>query len=711
MKPFTCHARLALPLCGALFVLAGFAFAFDYDYKAGSVGPSETNFAPSSNVGGVATTGTPVIGEDAVGGGNPPEEITVTVFVVWGSSNACGPGDPGVGDEEESPNPNANEDGTAWEWHHADPAVGVEPLLDPFPCFQMEEEDDCEERETPDYGCGSAWPQFAITYSNHTGGVPAGHVLFMSSSAEGGSRLVHSDGNPEDWHPTSGEIYPSAKGIIQNAMLEAEAYFTDTQTETYEIVFGGVLWIQGNDLRDALSPWPEYHAALYDLLEAYGEDVVAVGGGGFYSVNSNIPKNEALDDVFDEVSYYSDFEADVCSEFDFCAIVQESRYIKRRQEDCWEDDDPPDLNCGGWYTGIGLGGDNPVHWGQTALNHLGAKAGEVAYSHAHEDPFPWEVGIEVPQALNHADPADYQDVLLKVYDSDGDLVESFEIDSTIANPDWRADFNGDDPDANWQGEWGIGDLDTEFLTFEFALEDAPTVPIARYVYVPAALAYDTGVTNFFRPEPETDTGPATVRFEVFADGEVKAGPGHGHGPVHARVGPFFEDVLPGLYVMPYNHETYCDTDCPALPPGYFVARLDPDDEVPDAAEWRFRFADDDVTIPDTWAPLTWDVSNLVTEFVLEFPAGRKLVVEGALEVTGVTLTEAVGGQGWGGLLFEEGSEGTLTGVTVEEVGGRRRRPVMRPWRSTAPRSGSAGVQSRTGRTCTGCGPPASVPTS
>src|SRR5690606_18060813 len=208
---------------------------------------------------------------------------------------------------------------------------------------------------------------------------------------------------------------------------------------------------------------------------------------------------------------------------------------------------------------------------------------------------------------------------------------------------------------------------TEFLTFELVYEDTGSdVRLARYVYVPTAAVYASGVTDFFRPE--ADTGPARVRIEVFDNGAVKAGPGIAY--TDGRVGPYFEDVFGQRYVIPYNHDHYaaaCAPDCSAEAPGFFLARVPLSGDRPDADERRFEFADEaDVRGPPSWGTggaLAWDVQNLV----LAFPAGIRLLVEADLAVEGATLTEAAAGQGWGGVAVYEPGSLDFDAVTVTKA--------------------------------------------
>jgi hypothetical protein len=560
------------------------------------------------------------------------------VFVVWGSSNACG-----YGRQNQSPDP---EDGTAYMWHRATPPADVFDLEDPFPCYEE------PNPGTGDYAnTGSAWPQFAYTFSDPDIGL-TDHVLFMTSGAKGGSTLFDNEGNPLDWSLEPGnDLFPDGVQAIKDAMEIADEMFDDPETD---VVFGGVLWNQGNDLFEVETdpyPWVGYRAALHAHLEGFAEFVLndptdpRLAEGRFYFINSGAYRADELTQAY----YFAyDLEADVCSAYEFCSMIQESVQIKQAQLQT--------PGCGAGTNCNGLWNDG-IHWGWKALNHVGEKTAERAAADYVGDPFLWEVGIEVPQLTLEGGYS----TRLDVYHDTGTPVPdaSFPIVPTVANPDWRADFDGDDGGADWQPDWG--GLSTEFLTFVFVREHSslPDEVIARYVYVPTDVAYDTGETGFFRPD--TDTDAAAVRFEVFDGGVVKAGPGPGDGTDLDRLGPFFEDVFAGSYVLPYNRGIYCaaaSPACPPSPPNYFLALVD---DLPNATTRRFTFAEEaDVLIPDDWAPLAWDVANLF----LHFSDDRRLIVEGTLLADDVTLTKADGADGWGGVVFRQSAEFVSAPVNV-----------------------------------------------
>jgi hypothetical protein len=670
----SCKPGALLVLLGAaLILLAGFAGHYDAGYDAGVPVPS------AASVGGNA----------APPGALPPDPTIVRVFVVWGSSNACGsahPNPPNSGQEPASPDPAPN---TAYEWHWSD-QFSVASLDDPMPCWGT----DHSGQGTDHSDKGSAWPRFAITYNDETGGPTDGDIVFMTSVARGGSGVIQTPGdcppgeaNSCDWSPNStGELYDDGIAAIDAAIQRAETDFSDKT-----IVFGGVLWNDGGDVEDDLPPWDDYRSALHDLLSAFGTDVAnnPERGGRFYFINTVIPgaadypDDEALKR---ETDLYLDLEADVCSEYTYCSMIQESAYIKVEQRGCIGHGAPYTLTealCGGWFTPPN-GFPDLRHWGQRALNHLGQKTAEAAFLHGTGDPFPFEVGVEVPQRYD--DDATYR---LEVYKSDGTTPvdgSPFTITPQLRNPDWTADFDGSDPDADWSvPSWAS--LSTEFLTFEFYR--VPTVGdpqhLARYVYVPSALAYGAGAENFYRPE--ATTGPAETRFEVYM-----ASPGVAR--VRAKtafVGAFFEDVFaaPDLYVVPYNHRAACNPNCPFPPPGYFLARVPETGPPPTYADQEYTFAREaDVVIPSGWGPVPWNVPGLT----LRFPDDRRLVVEGALDATGVTLTKAAGALGWGGVVFRQPPSGASTlasgfhGVVVESV--------RRPTGQSTPR-GSVEVAGRT----------------
>jgi hypothetical protein len=626
--------RLATLLFLTFFVLAGF--------DAGVPGSA-----------GVLTT------REAAPTSFPTTQI-VKVFVVWGSSNACGHGDAG-GTPNTAP-------GTAYQWHR-DGLQAPEPVDDPFPCY------------TPRGGANpdsislskSAWPAFAVRYSDPDVGL-TDHILFMSSGAKGGSTLLDRD-TPLDWSLLPGNVlFSEGVQAIQDAMDEARAMFPNPQT--HEIVFGGVLWNQGNDFFHVFPdgtvnsyPWDDYRADLHAHLQAFADAVLAdpnLASGRFYFINAGAFREDALNG---EYYYAYDLEADVCSEYEFCSMIQESVYIKEQQVNCWNGG--TDLNCGNWWT-------DDIHWGTAALNHIGQKTAERVYEHEQGDPFTWEVGIEVPQEREYESSEEDPPTRLDVYDDDGALRASFDLHPSIKNPDWRADFDGDDPTANWRPTWST--LSTEFLTFAFVRQQTgqPDEVLDRYVYVPTDAVYAATGTDFFRPDAEA--GPTAVRFEVLTDEgafEVKAGPGHDDGTSLERLGPFFEDAFAASYVLPYNHDAYCAAAtgaCTGGLPGYFLA---PVDYLPTSlTDLRFTFADEaDVLIPGPWGTsglLAWDVAGLV----LAFPESRRLVVEGALAVTDARLTAADEEEGWGGVVYRVGAEASsvvnvLSGSVVEHV---RREP-------------------------------------
>ncbi len=439
---------LALLPAVALLALVGFA--------AGSAGP------PGSTAAGARS------------GAAPPRLLptdTVKVFVVWGSSNACGPGD-AVGlspDPNSGPGPNRAKE---WYWEGTEDVL---PLDDAVPCHN---------RTGAGTDKGSAWPQFAITYQGATG-----HLFFLSSAARGSTLVSPVEPrvtpNPDlDWHPDSDddELYAAGLAAISGAMTAAAIEFP--ASEGYTVEFGGVLWNQGNDFRQPgqLPPWTSYRGYLHDLLTAFGEDVVAGAAVGpypdarFYYINALLPYASVLA----ESRQALDAEADVCAAYAFCSAVEAAEEIKAGYDAC--DPGDGDLTCEQRYYNVPDDG----HWAQLALNAVGARAAGVALAHeallvSEEDPFTWEVGVEVPQPSDDGDTQDATPpVRLAVYDDAGTEVTDspFYIAPSIANPDWRADFGGSNPDPvlDWQADWAT--LSTAFLTFEFWRDD-PTVTIPR----------------------------------------------------------------------------------------------------------------------------------------------------------------------------------------------------------------------------------------
>jgi hypothetical protein len=644
MKPLARPTCLALLLYGALFVLAG--------YHAGAPRSAHSR----------------TVGEPAPAGVALPNPSIIRVFVVWGSSNACGSGTHfdanGQPVGPPFPNPPTPWPGTAYEWHWSG---DYDPIYaeDPFPCHKDEQTGRPEPpNQDVELSRASAWPQFAFTYNELTGGQQNGDLLFVSSAALGGSEIRPTAGDP-DWHPTSNELYADGIATITSAMQEAQALAASLPGDQ-SVVFGGVLWNQGNDLMDIPPPWTAYTDALRDLLTAFEEEVIRgpdlnLHDGRFYFINTSIRgdqdyvHNPGLKATIDS---YMDLEADVCSEYAFCSMTQASVYIKEQQDACGGS------TCGGWY----VPGSNWVHWGYKGLEHIGQEAAEVAVAHEAGDSFTWEVGIEVVQPGEYDPIEAYHPIRLHVYKSDGNPAPGFEqgveITPTLANPDWTADFDGGS--ASWTvQDWTS--LSTVFLTFEFQ-RDLPGTDevVSRYVYVPTSVpSYPTG-TNFYRPE--AGTGEADVRFEVSLQGLNQA-------RVRAKsgfTGPFFEEVFAGSYVLPYNHDyyaAYCALRCSDELPGYFLAPVPKTGPVPTTTTQQYTFASEvDVVIPTDWGTdgtLRWDVPNLK----LKFPADRRLIVEGALDATGVALTEATTGQGWGGVVFRGSSTNPngLHGSIVEHV--------------------------------------------
>jgi hypothetical protein len=609
---------LAIVLGATLFLLAG--------YDTATSGPASTGFFGGAAPAGALTTD------------------TVKVFVVWGTSNACGTTDT-------IPSPSVP-NGTAYEWYHN--GSQVRNLADPMPCYS---------HNGVSGDKGTPWTSFAVTHDSLSD-----DILFMSSVALGGQSLLPESAgrvvaNPDtlDWSPSSdGELYDLGVATIDAAMTRANA-LVDSLAPTYEVVFGGVLWIQGNDLRDIPPRWTAYRDALHGLLDAFHNDVIegaAVSGdfdyvdARFYHVNT--PVDSSLTVPGKEAGFYLDLEADVCADYAFCSMTQASDEVWHAYDACGAD-----AACKArWYNDF-------IHWAQDAQNRVGwqvarvVRAHEAALAGGAPDPFTFEVGVEVAQPWNYRDTLDYRPVRLDVYDDAGLLVDAFVIDSTIANPDWTADFDGDGG-ADWDTLWT--ELGTEFLTFEFVRDDdtAPDDTLGRYVFVPTDIAYGAGATNFFRPEP--GNGPADTRFEVNVD-TTAAFDVVGVRAKTAFVGPFLEEVFADAYVVPYNDAYVCT---PACPPGYFLARLPVGAARPDAAERRFTFASEaDVAILETWGALGWDVEGLVVAFG---PETRFRVKGGAFTADDVVFT-AADTTGWLGLRFEEGSEGTLSGVTVEGVKG------------------------------------------
>jgi hypothetical protein len=518
---------------------------------------------------------------------------------------------------------------------------------------------------------GTPWTSFAVTHDSLSD-----DILFMSSVTLGGKHVLPDSGgrvvrdlSSFDWSPASDdELYDLGVATIDAAMHRADSLVGSLQ---YAVVFGGVLWTQGNDLRledgEAVPPpWVAYRGGLDTLLTAFRNDVIEGGqvsgefdysDARFYYVNTPV----FLDATIPQAEQYLDLEADVCADFAFCSMTQASVYPRLRYDDC--DNDP--ICEYRWY----VPDTHRVHWAQHAQNHVGWRLAGLMHDHLgvlaadEPDPFTFEVGIEVAQPIDYTDTLDYRPARLDVYDDAGDLVRGFVIDSTIANPDWTADFNTDGGEADWDTLWA--DLDTDFLTFEFTWDpDGADEPLGSYVYVPTGVLDPGSTSEFYRPTAEA--GQADTRFEVYVDTSAVADTMR----VRAKMGfmrASYEDAFAGPYVVPYDHERACAQGCPEEPPGFFLTRLPDGAARPTATTQRYTFAaEDDTEIAEEGEWLTWDVAGLE----VAFGAGRRLYVKGgAFTADDVTFTAAVDTLGWGGIAFVEGSEGTLTGVTVELVKG------------------------------------------
>ncbi|MDX1421057.1 MAG: T9SS type A sorting domain-containing protein [Rubricoccaceae bacterium] len=570
---------------------------------------------------------------------------TVTVFVVWGSSNMINQGRPGTGEEPARLDLGGR---PAWEWFlSANPQAPVVALEDPIPARNAQ-------NASPDPTKGSLWHPLVIEYYDATG-----NVVFMTSAVQGATGPT--------WMPPDGVCYLTGTQAIDNAMAVAEAQFG----ATHEVVFGGVVWNLSPGLseeyfssgQNALDdyPWSLYRVDLRTLLAAYGDYVSShpntqVHDGRFYLINTIIRRDDAYYSdgaVEQKADFGLDLEADVCSEFAFCSMVQESGFIKAQQEACGGNGS----TCGGWYSPSNDPNNTGPHWGQAGLNHLGAKVGEVLVADRAGAASPWAIEVEVPQAGQWcaSPPCPETPIRLDVYDDTAALVGSYPITPSVATPDWTARFDGSAAGADVALDWGA--LGTAFVTLEFVREETGAdVLLGRYAYVPPAV----GTAEFF--QPSTGGEARAVHFDVGPDA-VAARSQH--------TSTRFEDVFADAYVLPYNYGHYdascTEAGCPAGAPDYFLARLPLSEDRPDAGERRFTFAaETDVNLTPFYGALTWDVSNLT----LAFAPDRRLYVKGGdLTADGVRFTAAQPSQGWGGLRFDPASVGVLTGVTVERVVG------------------------------------------
>ena len=419
----------------------------------------------------------------------PPRD-TVVVFVAWGHSNSGNPGKPGYGSppnqQPASPTVRSN---VAKEWFAwGTPPARVRTLLSPVPTLNS---------ANVQGDGGSWWPQIALTYNDATQ-----RVIFMSSAAEGATSST--------WLPPNGRNYRSGLTTIDRAMAEARAHFNNNTV----VVFGGVLWNLGPGLRPGDTyPWDGYRADLHTLLLSFGADVIDRWGGRFYFVNTAIPGPDAYPNP--ETDYGMDLEADVCSAYAYCSMIQESVFVKLAEVDCMNDPGATSL-CGGWYSPNKQTGEAGPHWGQAALNHMGRRIGEVMAAAGvagrfggHSGP---EVSVEIPLPIEYPRTESPPRILVEIRKSDGSLAtDPFEVTPTIASPDWTADLNGDAPDSDWTLE-GWDALDTQSLTFQvYRVRPGHAAElIASHVYAPAA---EAGAQSTDRVLPD-------VRFEVSPDGSV-----------------------------------------------------------------------------------------------------------------------------------------------------------------------------------------------
>jgi hypothetical protein len=293
-----------------------------------------------------------------------PVRDTAVVFVAWGSSNACGWGRPGVGAQGPSPVPLP---GSAFEMYHDVAVTDPVPLLDPAPC---------RSRTGHEPGnMGSAWAQFAVSYHAATG-----HTVFLSSMADAGTALLPQPG--PDWNVDSDELYREGLDLIRTAVAEAERFFGRNHHDGADttVVFGGVLWMHGNDLGPGPSVWAAYRSALSEVVQRTGEDALnrrnhPGHGGRFYLVNTPVPRD--LDYFGDAMlrrlmDQALELEAEVCAAFPHCTLIRESVTIKAAQQACGGNGSL----CGGWYS-PGYAGDG-IHWGQDSLNLVGEATATAA---------------------------------------------------------------------------------------------------------------------------------------------------------------------------------------------------------------------------------------------------------------------------------------------------------------------------------------------
>ena len=609
---------------------------------------------------------------------SPAADDTVVVFVVAGNGNMRNMGRPDTLEQ-----PALLDFGTrpAYEWFRVKNNNVVEevPLYDPVPSWDAR-----NANPALDGTKGSFWHPFVIVYHDSTDySGTGGRTIFMSSAAEGGPT--------DEWQPPSGPKYTLLTDHVDDAVTKADTSFVA------DSLFGGIIWTLSPGLAGVSGnpyPYDEYRAELDTLLSSIGQDVIDTYGGRFYLLSTVIasdleyPDYEPTDrQTAPEIFFGADLEADVCAEYPFCTMVQVADSIKRAHHTCSNASGGTEY-CGGWYAldpDDGWSVEN-VHWGQGALNFIGDTLGTLAAAHApygSESPHTWELGVEVPNPIEWCTSGDTCSMLVptvraRVYDDTGTIVDSFDVTPSIDHPDWRADFDGTDPEADWGPTWAS--LSTEFLTVELARSGGGSADetLARYVYSPGVIA-NTG-TGFFRPN--TDGEAAPVHLEVYVHDTGTALEGRVRARASGDNEPYFEDAfasggptggIEDAYVLAYDFGTYeatCLADalastagCLSTPPDFFLARLPLTVDRPDDDERRFVFADE----ADAAVHPGWDVTWAVDSLVLAFPADRRLLVEADLSVDGAVFTEAESGERWGGLAVYSPGSLDLDAVTVEKA--------------------------------------------
>ena len=138
----------------------------------------------------------------------------------------------------------------------------------------------------------------------------------------------------------------------------------------------------------------------------------------------------------------------------------------------------------------------------------------------------------------------------------------------------------------------------------------------------------------------------------------------GGGAAGRDVADFFPD---GHWVLPYDLPTICaSTGCNGEEDSNYIFLTPASTTTPLSLPITVRAA----TGADWRVPAGRTLNWLSSEVsAVRFGASGRLTVKGTLNATGTLLTSTGATTGWGGVRYEAGSGGTLSGVTVERVSG------------------------------------------